>query len=92
VSSLILRTSTSVASVEGSTYNEIFQRKQTKCISQQGAKENTWILKRNEMHKRVSPDTFKVTKSRRVRWAGHVPCTGEIKCRYKTLVRKPEGK
>jgi hypothetical protein len=37
--------------------------------------------------------TYKrVTKSRRMRWAGHVARMGEIRNAYKMLVGKPEGK
>ena len=31
-------------------------------------------------------------KSRRIRWAGHVACTGERGDVYRVLVGKPEGK
>jgi hypothetical protein len=31
-------------------------------------------------------------KSRKMRWMGHVPCTGEMKEAHKTLVRKPKRK
>ena len=31
-------------------------------------------------------------KSRRMRWAGHVACTGEERGVYRVLVGKPEGK
>jgi len=37
-------------------------------------------------------NTIRVIKSRRMRWAGHVTCTGAIKNVYKILVRKLEGK
>ena len=35
---------------------------------------------------------MRVTKSRRMRWAGHVTRMGEEKGVYRVLVRKPEGK
>jgi hypothetical protein len=39
-----------------------------------------------------SPNIFRVIKSRRMRWAGHVACMGERRGVYRTLVEKPEGK
>ena len=39
-----------------------------------------------------SPNSFRVIKSRRMRWAGHVACLGERKGVYRVLVGKPEGK
>ena len=35
---------------------------------------------------------MRVTKSRRMRWAGHVACMGEQRAVYRVLVEKPEGK
>ena len=39
-----------------------------------------------------SPNTLRVIKSRRMRWAGHVACMGERRGMYRVLVAKPEGK
>ena len=39
-----------------------------------------------------SPNIVRVIKSRRMRWAGHVACTGERRVVYRVLVGKPEGK
>ena len=39
-----------------------------------------------------SPNTVRVIKSRRMRWAGHVARMGEEKGVYRVLVGKPEGK
>jgi len=39
-----------------------------------------------------SPNVIQVTKSRRMRWVGHVACRGEKGNAYKVLVGKPEGK
>jgi len=39
-----------------------------------------------------SPNIFRMIKSRRMRWAGHVACMDERKGVYKVLVGKPEGK
>jgi len=39
-----------------------------------------------------SPNSDWVTKSRIMRWAGHVACMGERRGVYRVLVGKPEGK
>jgi len=39
-----------------------------------------------------SPNTIRVIKSRRMRWAGHVARMGERRGVYRGLVGKPEGK
>jgi hypothetical protein len=39
-----------------------------------------------------SPNIVQVIKSRRMRWAGHIACTGEKRGVYRVLVGKPEGK
>ena len=38
------------------------------------------------------PNIIQVIKLRRMRWAGHVACTGERRGIYSVLVGKPEGK
>ena len=38
-----------------------------------------------------SPNTVRVIKSRRMRWAGHVARMGEEKEAYRVLMGKPEG-
>jgi hypothetical protein len=40
----------------------------------------------------VLTNIIRVIKSRRMRWAGHMACVGEMRNAYKILVRKPEGK
>ena len=40
----------------------------------------------------TSPNTVRVIKSRRMRWAGHVARMGEERGAYRVLVGKPEGK
>ena len=44
----------------------------------------------NDMY--CSPNIVRVTKSRRMRWAGHVVCMGERRGIYRVLVGRPEGK
>jgi len=39
-----------------------------------------------------SPNIFRVIKSRRMKWAGHVTRTGERRFLYRVLVGKPEEK
>ena len=39
-----------------------------------------------------SPNIVRVTKSRRMRWAGHVARMGEERGVYRVLVGKPEGR
>ena len=38
------------------------------------------------------PNIVRVVKSRRMRWAGHVACMGEVRSVQRVLVGKPEGK
>jgi hypothetical protein len=40
----------------------------------------------------ASPNIFRVIKSRRIRWAGHVARMGERRGVYRVLVGKPEAK
>jgi hypothetical protein len=44
----------------------------------------------NDMYS--SPNIIRVIKSRRMRWAGHVACTGERRSGYRILVGRPEGR
>jgi hypothetical protein len=39
-----------------------------------------------------SPSIIRITKSRRMRWAGHLARMGEKRNAYRLLVGKPEGK
>jgi GH43 family beta-xylosidase len=50
-------------------------------------------LHSGELHNLYSsPDIIRQTKSRRVRWAGHVARMGEGRYVHRVLVRKPKGK
>jgi hypothetical protein len=50
-------------------------------------------LHNDELHSLYSsPNTVRVIKSRRMRWAGHVARTGEGRGVYRVLVGKPECK
>jgi hypothetical protein len=39
-----------------------------------------------------SPNIIRMIKSKRMKWAGHVPRMGEERNAYRVLMRKPEGK
>jgi hypothetical protein len=39
-----------------------------------------------------SPSIVRVIKARRMRWAGHVACMGEVRGAYNILVGRPEGR
>jgi hypothetical protein len=39
-----------------------------------------------------SPSIVRVSKARRMRWAGHVALIGEVRGAYNILVRRPEGR
>jgi hypothetical protein len=50
-------------------------------------------LHNEELHDLYSsPNIFRVIKSRRMKWAGHVVRMGEDRGLYRVLVGKPEGK
>jgi hypothetical protein len=50
-------------------------------------------LHNEELHKiYFSPNTIRMIKSRRMRWAGHVAQMGDKRNAYRILLRKPEGK
>jgi len=53
-----------------------------------------WRKLHNEMFNDLysSPNTVRVIKSRRMRWAGHLARMGEEISVYRLLVGKPEGK
>jgi hypothetical protein len=52
-----------------------------------------WITLHNkELHDMYSsPNVIWVIKSRRMRWVGHVACTGNRRGAYRVLVARPEG-
>jgi hypothetical protein len=50
-------------------------------------------LHNKELHDLYSsPSKIRIIKSRRMRWASHVPLMGEKRNAYRLLVGKPEGK
>jgi hypothetical protein len=56
--------------------------------------DGSWIKLYNvELHSLYSsPNIFRVIKSRRIRWAGHVARMGEGRGVYRVLVARPEGR
>jgi hypothetical protein len=51
------------------------------------------ILHNEELHELYSsPSIIRIFKSRRMKWAGHIPRMREKRNRYMLLVGKPEGK
>jgi len=53
-----------------------------------------WKKLHNEEHNDlcISPNIYRVKKSRRIRRTGHVARMGKRRSVYRVLVRKPEGK
>jgi hypothetical protein len=50
-------------------------------------------LRSEELHNiYTSPNVIRVIKSRRMRWAGHLACRGEMRNAYRILVGKHERK
>jgi hypothetical protein len=56
--------------------------------------DGSWIkLDNEELHNLYSsPNTIRMIKSMRMRWAGHVACIGQERDVYRVLVGKPGGK
>ena len=65
----------------------IFERKRGKVTREWRKLHNEEL---NDMY--TSPNTVRVLKSRRMRWAGHVACVEELRGACRVLVGKPEGK
>jgi hypothetical protein len=63
-----------------------------------GPKRDEVTVKRRKLHNEElrdlysSPSIFRIIKSRRMRWAGHVARMGEKRNAYRLLLGKPEGK
>jgi hypothetical protein len=49
-------------------------------------------LQNEELHILYSPNIIRQTKSRKMRWTGHVARMGEERNLYRALMGKPEGK
>jgi hypothetical protein len=56
--------------------------------------DSSWRKLHNDEHHGLysSPNIFRVIKSKRIRWAGHMARMGEGRGIYRVLVWRPEGK
>jgi hypothetical protein len=72
----------------------VFENKVLRIFGPKRKVDGSWRkLPNDELHSLYSsPNIVRVIKSRRLRWAGHVACTGEERCVYRVLVGRPEGK
>ena len=59
-------------------------------MREKGNGENYIMKELNDLYS--SPNIFRLIKSRRMMWAGHVARMGERRDVYRVLVGKPEGK
>ena len=60
---------------------------------QRGEVTREWRKLQNEIYDLYySPYIIRVIKSRKMRFGGHVECTGDKRGAYRVLVGKPEGK
>jgi hypothetical protein len=62
------------------------------CIKKSCSKFFPPVAEYNELHKLYASPKRRVTKSRRMRWAGHVTQLGEMRNIYNILIGKSEGK
>jgi hypothetical protein len=85
-----------VSHIEGGTKTEGFKNKVQRTIFGPKRDEATGEWRRlhnEELNDLYSPpNVIWVTKSRRMRWAGHVACMGENRGAYRILVGRPEGR
>jgi hypothetical protein len=84
-----------VSHVEGGTQTEIFEfRVLRRIFGPKREEDGSWRkLHNDELHSLYSsPNTVRVIKPRRMRWAGHVARMGEGRSVCRVLVGKPEGK
>ena len=71
---------------ENRVFRRIFQPERDKLTGEWRKLQNEEV---NDLYS--SPNTVRVRKLRRMRWAGHVICMGERRGIYKVLVGKPKG-
>jgi hypothetical protein len=78
---------TQIECVENRVLRRVFGRKRD------GVTGDWRKLHNEEFHNLYSlPDIIRVIRSRKVGWAGHIACMGEMRNEYNILVEKPEGK
>jgi hypothetical protein len=87
ISSLTLREEHRLSVFENRVLRRIFEKKGDEVTGE-------WRKLHNEDLHDVysSPSIIRITKSRRMRWAGHVVRMGKKRNSYRFLVSKPEGK
>ena len=85
-----------VADIKGGTWAEGFENRVLRRIF--GAKRDEVTGEWRKLHNEElnylysSPDTVRVIKSGRIRWAGHVARLGERRGDYRVVEGKPKGK
>jgi hypothetical protein len=85
--SLNLREEHGLRTFENRVLVRIFERKRVEVTG--GCRK----LHNEELHNSYSPPSIsRLTKSRKMRWVGHVARMGQKRNAYKILVGKPEGK
>jgi len=72
----------------------VFENKVLKIFGPKREEDGSWRKLNNEelLSLYSSPNIFRMIKSRRMRWTGHVPHMGEVRSAYKILVGNPEGR
>jgi hypothetical protein len=72
----------------------VFENRLLRIFGIKREEDGSWRkLHNNELHSLLSsPNIFRVIKSRRMSWAGHVARMGEERGVYRVLVGRPEGK
>jgi hypothetical protein len=72
----------------------VFEKRVLRIFGLKMEEDGSWRkLQNDELHNLYSsPNIVRVTKSRRMRWAGHVARIGEGRGVYRVLVWRPEGK
>jgi hypothetical protein len=84
---MILREESRLRVFENRVLRRIFGPKRDKATGEWRKLDNEEL---NDLYS--SPNIARVTKSRRMRWAGHVAPMAEGRVLYRVLVSKPEGK
>jgi hypothetical protein len=72
----------------------VFENRVLRILGPRREEDGSWRkLHNDELHNLYSsPNIFRVIKSRRMRWAGHVARMREVRGVYRVLVGRPESK
>jgi hypothetical protein len=83
-----------ISHFEGATQTVFEKTVLRKILGPKREEEGSWRkLHNDELHSLYfSPNTVRVIKSRRMKWAGHVACMGEGRGVYRVLVGRTERK